>query len=81
MGSAPERLELEIRKERKQLENLVAAIAAGQAPEAVLERIRTLEAAIAAKEAQMGWQSKRPPRPTGSACGGRYGSGSAGSRT
>jgi len=45
----PQRLEAEVRQERRQLDNLVNAVAEGKAPAAVLEKIRTLEASIAAR--------------------------------
>lgn len=50
---APRRLEAEIKRERRQLERLVDAVAKGKAPAAVLEKIRALEASIATNDREL----------------------------
>ena len=57
----PERLQADLRKERKQIERLVTAIANGDAPDAVMEKIRALQASVAAKEHELeGFTVKEP---------------------
>jgi len=50
---SPKQIETEQRKERRQIERLVAAVAEGRPPEAVMAKIRALELSIAEKEQRL----------------------------
>lgn len=49
----PQRLEAELRKEKRQRDNFMALIAEGEAPASIVERIAALDLGIAEKERQL----------------------------